>query len=250
MQVVQAGSDDAALEQGLLQGSMEWKKARAGRVTASRIVDIVAKTKSGASASRENYMAQLVCERLTGEPSECFVNEAMRWGTEKEPEAKSMYGFITSVDVYPVGMVSHPNIAMASASPDGLVGDVGLIEVKAPQTSTHIATLLGKPIDKKYMMQMHWQMACTGRQWCDFVSFDPRLPPEMQIEIRRVERDPVVIAELEIEVRKFLGEVADTVERLVKMYRTPMAAEHLCQSPSSTTRSFAIGQFVACPTTI
>jgi len=178
------------------QGSEEWLAARVGKVGASRIADIVAKTKSGYSTSRANYAAELIAERLTGKKAEGYTNAAMQWGTDNEPQARAMYEFMRNVSVVEVGIVLHPTIENAQASPDGLVGDDGLVEIKCPLTATHIATLRGGEIDGKYMKQMQWQMACTGRAWCDFCSFDPRLPAEMQLHIRRVSRDPVLIVEL------------------------------------------------------
>lgn len=208
------------------QGTPEWHAARCGKVTGSRVADVVRKTKSGISASRATYAGELVAERLSGfQAPSSFSTRATEWGKDQEATARQLYALMTDATVSTVGFVDHHAIEWSGVSPDGLVNDTGLVSFKCPNSATHIATLLGSPIEPDYVKQMVWEMACTGRQWCDFVSFDPRLPPEMQIEIRRVERDPVVIAELEIEVRKFLSEVADTVERLVKMYRTPMAAE-------------------------
>jgi putative phage-type endonuclease len=207
------------------QGTDEWRMARLGKVGASGVADATARTKSGWGASRANLAARLVAERLTGVLSDGFTNDAMRWGTEKEPEARQVYQFVHGVEVKQVGLVLHPSIDMTVASPDGLVGDDGLVEIKCPQTATHIETLLCGEADSRYIKQMQWQMACTGRRWVDWVSYDPRMPGEMQLFVRRVHRDPAMIAELEKQVSEFLGEVADTVERLVKMYRTPMAAE-------------------------
>ena len=196
------------------QRSEEWFKARLGRVTASRVSDVMARTKTGYSASRANYMAELICERLTGQPAERFSNAAMQWGTDNEPHAKAAYAFMTDATVDDVGFVAHPSIKDFGASPDGLIGADGLIEVKCPNTATHIETLLSDGIDGKYITQMQVQMACTGRQWCDFVSFDPRLPGEMQVFIRRVERDADRIAEIEAEVSAFLGEIAKKMDAL------------------------------------
>lgn len=208
------------------QGTPEWHAARCGKVTGSRVADVVRKTKSGVSASRATYAGELVAERLSGfQASSSFSTRATEWGKEQEASARQLYALMTDAKVSTVGFVDHHSIEWSGVSPDGLVDDTGLVSFKCPNSSTHITTLLGAPIEPDYIKQMVWEMACTGREWCDFVSFDPRLPPEMQIEIRRVHRDPVVIAELEIEVRKFLGEVSDTVDRLVKLYRTPMAAE-------------------------
>lgn len=203
------------------QGSLEWLQARAGRATASRIADIVATTKSGASASRANYAAQLVAERLTGEVEPSFTNAAMAWGTEKEAEARNAYSFLHNADVVEVGFIDHPTIAMAGASPDGLVGSDGLVEIKCPNTATHIDTLLSGKVPAKYVTQMQWQMACTGRFWCDFVSFDPRLPEPMRLFVHRVPRDGARIDELEKEVAVFLEEVRVTVDRLIAAYSPP-----------------------------
>lgn len=202
----------------LIQGTDEWKAARCGLVTASRVADVIAKTKSGYSASRANYKAQLVAERLSGEVSDGFTNAAMQWGTEKEPEARSAYEFITSHTVTETGFAPHPSIEMTGASPDGLVNEDGLVEIKCPNTATHIETLLGGSIPAKYETQMLWQMACTGRKWCDFVSYDPRMPASMQLFIKRMDRDDARIAELEHEVVSFLEEVASTVEELTRKF--------------------------------
>jgi putative phage-type endonuclease len=188
------------------QRTNEWHEARLGKVTASRIADVMAQTKTGPSASRKNYMAQLLTERLTGKPTESYSNAAMQWGTETEPQARAMYELQTGLEVIETGFTPHPELA-AGASPDGLVGDDGLIEIKCPNTATHIDTLLSGKIDKKYILQMHWQMICEGRQWCDFVSFDPRLPSNMQLFIKRVEFDEVLAAEIVDAVKAFLTEL-------------------------------------------
>jgi putative phage-type endonuclease len=199
----------------LVQGSDEWKAARLGRVTASRVADICTKTKTGGhSTSRANYAAELICERLTGVAAEGFTNAAMAWGTEKEPEARALYQFRTDADVTEVGFVPHPEIAMSGASPDGMVGDVGLIEIKCPLTATHIETLIGGSIPGKYETQMLWQMACTGRAWTDYVSYDPRLPGDMRLFVKRLHRDDARVAELEAEVRTFLAELDAKIAQL------------------------------------
>lgn len=200
------------------QRSEEWFAARLGKVTASRVADLMAMTKSGYSASRANYMAELICERLTGSQAERFSNAAMQWGTDVEPQARAAYEFITDVVVSEVGFVPHQTIEMFGASPDGLVGDFGLIEIKCPNTATHIETLLNETVPAKYVTQMQVQMACTGREWCDFVSFDPRLPADLQIWISRLPRDAAVIENIEAETVKFLGELAAKVEALRVKY--------------------------------
>lgn len=206
------------------QGTAEWLEQRCGQVTASKIADVMAKTKSGPSAMRTNYMADLVAERLTGIPKQGFTNEAMRWGTETEPQARAMYEFQTGRDVEQVGFVPHPTLDGTGASPDGLVGEDGLVEIKCPNTATHIETLRGAKIDRKYVLQMHWQMICTGREWCDFVSFDPRLSPAKQIHIQRVERDAELCEEITAEVTAFLAELNQTIEELNRLYPEAMAA--------------------------
>lgn len=200
------------------QGTDAWLRLRLGKATASRMADICAKTKSGYSASRATYAAELVVERLTKTPREGFTNAAMQWGTTTEPEARRAYAFVTDTDVVEVGFVDHPTIPMSGASPDGLAGDDGMVEIKCPQTSTHIATLLGKTFADKYVKQALWQLACTGRQWCDLASYDPRLPESMRLFIQRVERDDEAIAELEAEVSKFLSEVDKTISDLREQY--------------------------------
>lgn len=200
------------------QRSPEWFAARVGKVTASRVADIIAMTKSGYSASRANYMAELICERLTGEPAERFSNAAMQWGTETEPQARAAYSFLTDSDVVECGFVLHPSIADFGASPDGLVPDDGLVEIKCPNTATHIETLLTEVVPAKYVTQMQVQMACTGRAWCDFISFDPRLPADMQMWVKRVHRDDEAIKNIEAETVKFLGELAAKVEALRSRY--------------------------------
>ena len=198
----------------IIQGTDEWFAARLGKVTASRVADVIAKTKTGYSASRDNYMAQLVCERLTGQKGESFTNSAMQWGTETEPQARAAYSAARFEIVEEVGFVNHPTIEAAGASPDGLVGDLGLIEIKCPNTATHIETLLSQTVPTKYITQMTWQMVCTGRHFCDFVSYDPRLPTELQMFIKRVEYDPVYGAMLEKEVIGFLKELDNKIEQL------------------------------------
>lgn len=206
------------------QGSPEWHAMRCGKVTASRIADMLAKTKTGWGASRANYKAQLVAERLTGIVAEGYTNAAMEWGKEKEAEARAAYGFYTNEPVELVSFVNHPVMPMAGASPDALVGAGGLVEIKCPNTSTHIETLLGGSVPGKYEFQMQWQMACTDRGWCDFVSYDPRMPEDMRLFVKRLERDEEAIAMIERETRAFLAEIDETVSQLTKMYRQQEAA--------------------------
>jgi len=208
----------------IVQGSEEWLAIRVGKVTASRVADVIARTKTGWGASRANYMAELIAERLTGEPAEKFTNGAMKWGTENEPDARIAYEFRTDAEVVQVGFIPHPTIPMTGASPDGLVGEDGLVEIKCPNTATHIDTLISQAVPSKYVTQMLWQMACTGRQWCDFVSFDPRMPEHMRLFVKRVHRDDARIAELEKDVSEFLAELDAKVTELTALYDRKAAA--------------------------
>lgn len=196
------------------QQSSEWFAARVGKVTASRTADVMAKTKTGYSASRANYMAELIAERLTGQPAESFKSAAMQWGTDCEPEARQAYQFLRGVTVETCGFFAHPKGLRTGASPDGLVGADGLVEIKCPNTATHLDTLLGAAIDKKYILQMHWQMVCAERQWCDFVSYDPRLPVDYRMHIQRVERDAELVEEMTAEITKFLAELDEKERQL------------------------------------
>ncbi len=202
-----------------IQGTDEWKQLRCGKVTASRVADVVAKTKTGYSASRANYMAQLIAERLTGGVvAESFTNAAMEHGTATEPEARAAYEFYESAAVQQVAFVLHPSIDQAGCSPDGLVGDDGLVEIKCPNTATHLDTLLGQSVPAKYETQMQFQMACTGRKYCDFVSYDPRLPENLRLFVKRVHRDEKRINDLETEVASFLLEIAVKLSELNSLY--------------------------------
>lgn len=196
------------------QGSVEWLQYRAGRVTGSRIADVCAKGKTGYSSSRANYAAQLVCERLTGVVEETFKSKAMQDGIDREAEARQLYAFRRDVEVAEVGFVDHPTIPLSGASPDGIVTGSGLLEIKAPFAATHIETMMGAAIPRNYHLQMQWQMAATGADWCDYASYHPNFPPDMRLFVRRVQRDQRLITEVEQEVRSLLAEVERTVETL------------------------------------
>jgi len=199
------------------QRTDEWFKSRLGKVTASRIADVVARTRTGYAASRANYMAQLVCERLTGKQAESFSNAAMEWGVEQEGPARDAYSAKVGELVTEVGFISHPTIPMAGASPDGLVGANGCVEIKCPSTATHIEYLFDRDPPQKYFYQMQWQMACTKTEWCDWVSYDPRLPAELQLLVVRIPRDTDCITILEKEVSEFLAELDGKVSKLKEM---------------------------------
>ena len=197
------------------QRTNEWDQARLGNATASKINDIVAKTKDGkAAASRKNYAVRLALERLTGNKTVSFQNSEMLWGVEKEPLARAAYEASRGVLAMEEGYVTHPTIPHSGASPDGLVGDDGLVEIKCPNEATHLENLMRGSADPQYMNQMLWQMACTDRKWCDFVSYDPRFPEHLQMVVYRVNHDAEKINQLENEVVKFLGEVDAIVEKL------------------------------------
>lgn len=199
------------------QRTDEWHQARLGKVTASRIADVMAKGRGNApSATRESYEAQLIAERLTGVPTESFTSAAMQWGTENEGKARSAYSFVMDVDVEEVMFVDHRTIDMAGASPDGLVNRDGLVEIKCPNTATHLRFLETGKIDRRYVYQMNWQMACTEREWCDFVSFDPRLP-DFDIKIVRVERDQELIKNIEAEVSLFQEQIGKRMQALLEL---------------------------------
>lgn len=196
------------------QRTTEWFNERIGKVTASRVADVLATIKSGESASRANYRWQLVCERLTGLKEETYTNTLMETGTEREPLARAAYEHLNNVFVTEVGFIQHPRIEMAGASPDGRVGDDGLIEIKCPGQNAHGQTLLSKKAPTKYIPQMQMQMACTNTKWCDFVSYNPTFPDNLQLIVIRVERDEEFITNMETEIVKFLNEVTETIDQL------------------------------------
>jgi putative phage-type endonuclease len=206
----------------IAQGTDEWFQQRLGKVTASRISDVIAKTKTGVSTSRQNYLVQLVSERLTGKKGDSFVNQAMIDGIERESAARELYMRTRGVSVTEVGFFDHPTIVMSGASPDGAVNAeedgkyAGLIEIKCPIETTHTNTLMSKSVPSKYKPQIQWQMASVSPnvKWCDFISFNPNFPDTMQLFVARVERDNDYIAELEAEVLKFLDEVDQTIIKL------------------------------------
>lgn len=197
------------------QRTTEWHAARLGKVTASRVSEVIAK---GKGATRESYMADLIVERLTGQRVGGFTTAHMEWGTEQEPHARAAYSARTGELVEEVGFIDHPRITNSGASPDGLVGDEGLVEFKCPATSTHLDTLLAGEVPSKHLAQIQWQMACTGRKWCDFVSYDPRLPEHLRMFVKRIPRDDKRIAELEAEVQKFLVELDEKLKKLENLH--------------------------------
>lgn len=191
------------------QNSAAWLSARVGRITASRMVDVMAKPKRGDKelACRRDYRMELVCERLTGKAAEHYVSRDMDWGSEQEPFARSAYEVLAETMVDEIGFVLHPTMDFAGASPDAMVGEDGMLEIKAPKTATHLEWRLAGVVPEEHEPQMMWGLACTGREWADFVSFDPRLPQGLRFFVKRLMRDEVRIAEMETAVNQFHAEV-------------------------------------------
>ena len=199
----------------IAQGTPEWFAQRLGNVTASRMSDVLAKGKSGEAVTRQKYRMQIIAERITGLVAESFTSAAMEWGTEQEKFARIRYEADTGYFVDEAEFYTHPTIKWLGASPDGLLNDTGgLLEIKAPNTQTHLGYLLDKKAPAAYINQMQTQMWVTGRAWCDFVSFDPRVPEHLQIFIVRLDRDDALIDKMEEEVHKFLGEVEVSINQL------------------------------------
>lgn len=192
----------------ITQGTTEWHQLRLGKVTASRIADVVGKGKKGEYfIAREHYKKELATERITGEKIQIEPNQHMLRGIELEPAARRNYELNMGCSVTEIAFVDHPTIKMSGASPDGLVGADGLIEIKCPTETVHLATIITDEIHKRYVYQMQWQLACTQRKWCDFVSFNLDVPDINMLYISRVFRDSATIQFLELEVAKFLEEV-------------------------------------------
>jgi putative phage-type endonuclease len=198
------------------QGTEAWLEARRGKVTASRMVDVMSKGRGSApSITRQKYLVQLALERITETVADGYTNAAMQWGTDNEPQARAMYEFVKDVEVQQVGFVLHDHIEGTGASPDGLVAHDGMLEIKCPESHTHWGTLKGDPIAPRYIDQMQWQMECAGRAWCDFVSFDPRFPAEQQLHIQRVHADPKRQAELRAGVEAFLSDLEGELQAVL-----------------------------------
>lgn len=195
----------------IAQGTPEWHEMRLGKVTGSMIYNVMMKE---SAAGYQNYLSQLVCERLTGEPTEAFVTPAMEHGTLTEPQARACYTMDTGQPVTEIAFIDHPEIENSGASPDGLVGEAGMIEIKCPQKTGHMKALLGGPIDRKYFLQMQWQMECAGREFCDFVSFNPGFPDRLRLYIQRFDADPECQIEMREAVKRFLSQVDEKTQAL------------------------------------
>ena len=198
------------------QGTPEWRLERAGNATASCFDKVTAKIKVGEATTRIKYRLQLATERLTGNPVDGYQNAVMLRGIETQPEATMAYEALRGVLVEEVGFVSHPSIQGCGASPDGLVGDEGMVEIKCPESTTHLTSMEAGGLPSEHVAQVQGQMAVCGRKWVDFVSYDPRFPSGLQLFVVRVPRDDAYIAELEKEIRVFLAGVDAMVERLLK----------------------------------
>jgi len=207
------------MTQDITQRTSEWFEARCGSLGASQIADAIATSKDSKTpgATSINLRAKLVVERLTGIQEDGFKNAAMQWGIDQEDAARMAYEAITGDFVTETGLHKHPAIEGSHASPDGLVSTDGLIEIKCPNSATHIETIKSAKIPTKYLYQMQWQMRCADRDWCDFVSYDPRMPDGLRIWMKRIERDDAKIAELEEKVSVFLAGVASDVSILNQM---------------------------------
>ncbi|WP_273782699.1 lambda exonuclease family protein [Bartonella sp. ML69XJBT] len=200
------------------QRTAEWFQARLGKVTASNIYNILSKTAKGTPTSKyEDYKIKLMTERLTGEISQSYITPAMQWGIEHEEEALKEYAFIYDTQITQCGFIQHPTIQMAGASPDGLIDKDGLIEIKCPQSSNHLRFFMDNEIKPEYLAQMQFQMACTGRKWCDFISYDPRFTGNsslFRMKIKRIHRDDKQIEQINQAVESFLAEIEQEIQRI------------------------------------
>ena len=193
----------------IIQGTPEWHQARLGCLTASRANDACA---AESTAAYQNYLWQLVAERETGQAEESYSNADMQRGTDMEPIARAAYEAHTGTFVTQTGFWLHPEIKHFGASPDGLVGTEGLIEIKCPRTSTHLRYLSEGKVPTKYKRQMICQLLCTRRKWVDFVSFDDRVRESKRLFIVRYTPTEKEITELSESVHKFLQNVAKECE--------------------------------------
>jgi putative phage-type endonuclease len=200
------------------QRTQEWFDARLSKVTASRVADVIAKTKTGVSTSRQNYLTQIVTERLTGKKADSgYINQAMQDGIDREEAARSLYELKYGV-VKEVGFIDHPTIAMSGASPDGIIADGdGVLEIKCPIETTHTNTLMTDKVPSKYIPQIQWQMAVTGARFAHFVSYNPNFPDNMVLFVKQVDRDDEYIKMLVDEIITFLKEVDNTIIKLKEL---------------------------------
>ena len=200
----------------LEQGTEEWKMARLGHVSASNLDAVMAKVKTGESKTRLDYKIRVATEQITNAIQDSYSNQYMEWGIEQEPFARMAYEARAEAFVEKTGFWKHPEIKWFGCSPDGLVGDDGLIEIKCPKSTTHVKYLLDNKLPEDYYWQVHGQMLVTGRKWVDFISFDPRMPEHKQLFIHRVNRDEEIMAQLKVAVIGFLSEVDEMIQRILK----------------------------------
>lgn len=196
------------------QRTDEWFAARLGKVTASRVSDVLAKIKTGEAAVRRNYKMQLATERLTGQKTDSYINQAMQDGIDREDTARQIYEIVRDIKVEQVGFIDHPTIKMSGCSPDGLLPDNGILEIKCPIETTHTTNLLERKLPSRYLPQVQWQMACAGADYANFVSYNPNFEPKLQLIYVEVERDNEYIEMLEEEVTTFITEVDDVINQL------------------------------------
>ena len=200
----------------LIQGSDSWFKARMGKVTASKLSDLMRKTKYGESTYKTRLRMELAIERITGKSaSPNFMNQAMHDGVEREPDARKLFEAITGKEVALCGSFDHPEIVNTSASPDGLLrGENAVLELKCPPHVTHAKNLLSDKMPKNYEYQVQWQIACTGSEYAYFASYHPDFPKDLRLKFVKVEKDVKLIAELEKAVREFDVEVEDLINKI------------------------------------
>jgi putative phage-type endonuclease len=191
----------------------EWLKQRLGLVTGSAISNVLM---DSSKAGYRNYMAQLVCERLTGEPTETYISPAMQHGIDTEDEARAAYMARNAVIVEEVGFIRHPKLE-AGCSPDGIVGQDGLIEIKCVQPATALDLLESKKVPADHYNQIQWQLAVTGRDWCDYVVYQPKLPERLRLNVMRVVRNQSDILNMTVKVEQFLEELNRKVKKLKEM---------------------------------
>ena len=204
--------------EALIQGSDEWFAVRMGKITASKLGDLMRVTKYGESTYKTRLRMELAIERLTGKSaSPNFMNKAMQDGVEREPDARKLFEAITGKEVAECGSFNHPDIVNTSASPDGLIrGEDAVLELKCPTHITHAKNLLSEKMPKNYEYQVQWQIACTESEYAYFASYHPDFPKELRLKWVKVLRDNIMILEIEDEVRKFDVEVEELINQLKK----------------------------------
>ena len=201
----------------LIQGSEDWFKVRMGKITASKLSDLMKKTKYGESTYKTRLRMELAIERITGKSTNTFMNQAMHDGVEREPDARTLFEAMTGKEVALCGSFDHPEIVNTSASPDGLLrGENATLELKCPTHVTHCRNILSETLDARYQHQVQWQIACTESDYAYFASYHPDFPPELRLKVVKVEKDDKLIAEIEEAVREFDIEVEGLINDIKK----------------------------------